>query len=589
MLKEFVRENIGEDIEVVGHVAIALSGGGYRAMTISAGVLMAYDNRSPFNSSFGGLLQSATYIAGISGGSWMVMSNVVNDFKPVHEMIDDEFRMLDGRLLEGIPDFDPGFKGLYNKSSQKAETIPLNSVLNSFGTKVVGSQKNPLTSLLSTLFKPSNATSSKFSDIFQFYKDIHLEVSTKKSNGNHVSFTDYWGRALSRRIFYKRTSQKFSEVMNTKSFTKFEQPFPIICSVQKTLGKNETNRNSHLIEITPFEFGSWDSYLKAFTAVRYLGSELKNGHGVNCKRGYDDVGFLTATSSSLFNSVFMYVYNYLIDVQAEVRMAIQTMLLIVGLSSNYANSSLPKQPPDFAIYSPNPFYKYEAAEKSIKVVKHLYLADGGSDGQNIPFQPLLQPVRGIDLILAFDMSSDLWNFPNGSSLVKASQRYHNTHAEFELVGFEIGNYKLSVFPRVPQININTPERGPLFLGCDPLSDYPILGKAKHEPTEPHLPPLIVYSPNQALSTASNASTFKLHYNQAEVLQMLHNGYDVATRNNTNFFAACIACAIIKRTYDRNMLFGSKEMVLSDTCQNCFNQYCWHSSKNQTVPKGIMHI
>ena len=53
-------------------------------MLTGAGVILALDDRYP-NSSLclNGLLQSTSYIAGISGGSWLVMSNFINDFEPI--------------------------------------------------------------------------------------------------------------------------------------------------------------------------------------------------------------------------------------------------------------------------------------------------------------------------------------------------------------------------------------------------------------------------------------------------------------------------------------------------------------------------
>jgi lysophospholipase len=52
------------------NVALAISGGGYRAMLNGAGVLEAFDSRTPNSKStghLGGLLQSATYLS----GTWM--------------------------------------------------------------------------------------------------------------------------------------------------------------------------------------------------------------------------------------------------------------------------------------------------------------------------------------------------------------------------------------------------------------------------------------------------------------------------------------------------------------------------------------
>ena len=68
------------------NVAIAISGGGYRALMTGAGAIKAFDSRtqnSTATGQLGGLLQSATYVAGLSGGSWLVGSIFVNNFSSI--------------------------------------------------------------------------------------------------------------------------------------------------------------------------------------------------------------------------------------------------------------------------------------------------------------------------------------------------------------------------------------------------------------------------------------------------------------------------------------------------------------------------
>lgn len=92
-------------------IALAISGGGYRSMLTGAGVMAAYDSRtsnSTEDGKLGGLLQALSYIGGISGGSWLVMSNLINDFKPINELRNDPSSWaLQDQLLAGIPNFDP--------------------------------------------------------------------------------------------------------------------------------------------------------------------------------------------------------------------------------------------------------------------------------------------------------------------------------------------------------------------------------------------------------------------------------------------------------------------------------------------------
>lgn len=68
------------------NIGIAVSGGGYRALTNGAGALKAFDSRtenSTTSGHLGGLLQSATYVSGLSGGSWLLGSIYINNFTTV--------------------------------------------------------------------------------------------------------------------------------------------------------------------------------------------------------------------------------------------------------------------------------------------------------------------------------------------------------------------------------------------------------------------------------------------------------------------------------------------------------------------------
>jgi lysophospholipase len=79
------------NVTALPNVALAFSGGGYRAMTNGAGVLAAFDSRTQGSTAaghIGGLLQSATYVAGLSGGAWLVGSIYTNNFTSVQRVID---------------------------------------------------------------------------------------------------------------------------------------------------------------------------------------------------------------------------------------------------------------------------------------------------------------------------------------------------------------------------------------------------------------------------------------------------------------------------------------------------------------------
>lgn len=92
------------------NVAIAFSGGGYRAMLNGAGVLAAFDSRTSNSTNaghLGGLLQSSTYISALSGGGWLIGSIFANNFTSVEAITREgentPLWQLQNSLLEGPP------------------------------------------------------------------------------------------------------------------------------------------------------------------------------------------------------------------------------------------------------------------------------------------------------------------------------------------------------------------------------------------------------------------------------------------------------------------------------------------------------
>ena len=80
----------GNNASILPNIGIAVSGGGYRALMNGAGALAAFDSRTPNSTNtgqLGGLMQSATYLAGLSGGGWLVGSIFVNNFTSVQDII----------------------------------------------------------------------------------------------------------------------------------------------------------------------------------------------------------------------------------------------------------------------------------------------------------------------------------------------------------------------------------------------------------------------------------------------------------------------------------------------------------------------
>lgn len=226
-------------------IGIAFSGGGYRALLSGAGEFAAFDSRTPGSTApghLGGLVQSATYIAGLSGGSWLLGSIVINNFTTVQKL----------QGSDTVWDFT-------------------NNILAPEGELHIV-------------------------DTTRYYNDLHDEVTAKEDAGFDVSLTDYWSRALSRQ-FVNYTDGgpgiTYSSIAKSDDFVNGNMPFPIIVADGRNPGELVISSNATVFEFNPFEFGSFDPTLFAFTPIEYLGTNMTNGVPNNqgvCIRGFDNVG-----------------------------------------------------------------------------------------------------------------------------------------------------------------------------------------------------------------------------------------------------------------------------------------------------------
>ncbi|SCU91200.1 LAFA_0F02410g1_1 [Lachancea sp. 'fantastica'] len=503
--KNFTNSSLVDSLwnsDQVPKLGVGCSGGGYRAMLSGAGMLSALDNRTDGANEhgLGGLLQSATYLAGLSGGNWLVGSLAWNNWTSVQDVIDSR-----GKKNE-----------LWDIS---------NSILNPGGINILSSASQ--------------------------WDHISDAVEDKQDAGFNTSLTDVWGRALSYNFFpslYRGgEAYTWSSLREADVFKNAEMPFPISVADGRYPGTQIVDLNSTLFEFNPFEMGSWDPSLNAFTDVMYLGTNVSNGTPVaegKCVAGFDNAGFIMGTSSTLFNQFLLQLNTT--SLSGFIKGIIGDFLK--DLSGDYD---------DIAIYNPNPFKNipYIASNYSQSIVEseNLFLVDGGEDGENIPLVPMLQKERDVDVIFALDNSADTDEYwPAGLSLIATYER------QFGPQGKDL------VFPYVPDFDtfINKGLNSkPTFFGCD-ASNLTHLS---------HTPPLIVYMPNNRQSYNSNTSTFKMSYSSSQRMSMFQNGFEAVTRNNLtddSGFAGCIACAIMRRKQE------SLNATLPQECTKCFQDYCW---------------
>ncbi|QLQ82185.1 hypothetical protein HG537_0G04400 [Torulaspora globosa] len=488
-------------------VAVACSGGGYRAMLSGAGMIAAMDDRTEGANEhgLGGLLQATTYLAGLSGGSWLVGSLAYNNWTSVQDIIN--------------------------------HTSEANSIWN----------------ITASLASPGGTNSTLTNETWSI---IMSDVISKQQAGYPVTITDYWGRALSYGFFPNAAdggvAYQWSSLRDNNIFRNGEMPFPISVADFRSPNTVTTYSNSTIFEFNPFEMGSWDENLHAFTDLKYLGTNVFNGVPITkgkCVTGFDNVGFVVGTSSSLFSPIMSPAIGILLNEGPLATVFAKAM----GNDSN-----------DVANYSPNPFRGIDLGYNSTASFSsddYLYLADGGEDGETIPLAPLLQKEREVDIIFAFDNSADTPNgWPNGSALINTYKR------QFTPQG------RGMPFPHIPSsdefVQLHLNER-PVFFGCDAndLSDLD------------HVPPLVIYVPNAYHSFNSNQSTFKLAYDERERLGLIRNGFEATTRGNLTEdvrFRGCVACAIMRRQQER------LNEPLPEECAKCFTDYCWDNKASNVT-------
>jgi lysophospholipase len=498
--------NHANNASALPNIAIASSGGGYRACLTGGGAIQAFDSRevnATNTGHLGGLLQSATYVAGLSGGSWLVGSIFVNNFTTISGLLDTN----SGSVWE-------------------------------FGNSIF---EGPATSKFQIF---SSA---------EYFDNIYKEVGAKADAGFNTSITDYWGRALSYQLVNASDggpAYTWSSIQLQDSFANADSPMPIVITDARAPGELLIPGNTTIYEFNPFELGTWDPTTYGFAPLEYIGSKFSGGvlaDNEQCVRGFDNVGYVMGTSSSLFNQFLLRVNTT--SIPGVAKTFVEKILGAFGQDNN-----------DIADYTPNPFYSYHNATSNIAQSRTLTLVDGGEDLENIPLHPLIQPNRHVDVIFAIDASADTNNYwPNGTSLVATYQRSLNS-------GGNLANG--TNFPAVPDTNtfvnlgLNT---RPTFFGCNSSNTT-------------NITPLIIYLPNAPYVYQSNVSTFQPSYNTSERNDIVLNGYNVATMGNgstDNTWGTCVGCAILSRSLERT------NTPVPDVCKQCFQHFCWDGTVNST--------
>ncbi|KAJ5201952.1 uncharacterized protein N7498_006615 [Penicillium cinerascens] len=385
------------------NIAIAVSGGGYRALMNGAGAIKAFDSRTEnatTSGHLGGLLQSSTYVAGLSGGSWLVGSIYINNFTTIDALQRGSTWQFSNSILEGPP---------------------------TGGIQILKSAS--------------------------YYTDLAEAVNGKQDAGFDTSITDIWGRALGYQMFNASNgglAYTWSSIAETSAFNDGNYPMPLVVADGRNPGQLIVGSNSTVYEFNPWEFGTFDPTIYGFVPLEYLGSRFVGGSlpsNETCVRGFDNAGFIIGTSSTLFNQFLL---------------QLNTTSLPSFVKNIFAHIlyKLDKSDDDIAAYDPNPFYHYNNHSSPYAQQTELDVVDGGEDLQNIPLHPLIQPERAVDVIFAIDSSADTtYSWPNGTSLVATYERSLNSS------GIGNGTVFPSIPDQNTFVNLGLNTR-PTFFGCD---------------------------------------------------------------------------------------------------------------------------
>lgn len=233
-------------------VGLTSSGGGYRALLETAGVVQALDSRDS-NLGTSGVYQGLTYEAGLSGGSWFLSSLAGNNWPTVTSLKE----------------------GLWEDAFQNSLLLPAN--------------------ILDI-------------DSLTLYAQVTADVAAKETAGYNTTIVDPYGRLISYQLLYGADGGvrvRLSGLTALSNFVANNVPYPIITMTTSFPDRGQCSPaiDGPIFEFHPYEYGSWDSGISAFANTKYMGTDMTNGRPTDsseCTQRYDNIGYVFGTSSDIF-------------------------------------------------------------------------------------------------------------------------------------------------------------------------------------------------------------------------------------------------------------------------------------------------
>ncbi|KAE9377350.1 lysophospholipase [Stipitochalara longipes BDJ] len=525
--------------EHVPTLAMAISGGGYRSGYTGTGMMRAMDSRlSAANlEKTGGLLQSLTYLTGQSGGSFPVSSFSTHNFPTADDLVQTWISQLDA--FNAVPD---------------------------------------------------NSTSAGS------LKSLFVDIGEKYAAGFNVSTGDFLGRDFAYEFLPGARGGlgvTWSGIRNQSKFINHEMPLGMVQATAleaddpRYYGYQVPSSDSPFYEFTPFEFGSWDSRIGAFTPMEWTGTQISDGSPVNssaCVRGFDRASFVMGTASSAFNfweiedisdgTLLPFSKRSLNQLsESETNKiarrdespngeilfpAAQLAAVLAGF-----NLTINLTGPSLAFPSwLNPFLGSNKSSSSTSREASITFVDSSESNQSIPLWPLIQPARNTTFIIAYEDGPDA--LPYGWI---AGTNLHNAYLAANASGLP--------FPIIPPVNTIQNRNytlKPTLFGCDinltttKSSDSPIVLYVANAP----------YSAYTNYTWTGGAGAF----NTAQFNEIFVNSFNQLTQGNGTLdseWTTCLGCAVIDRSLEGIGMQRTKQ------CQECLGRYCWDGTYDERTP------
>ncbi|KAI8598510.1 acyl transferase/acyl hydrolase/lysophospholipase [Dissophora ornata] len=355
-------------------IALAGSGGGYRAMISTLGYMTATKKA--------GLFDCTMYMAGVSGSCWLMAQYMTLGQRSFSKTMEHFKHSLSIPFVH-YPSFldtmltNPGaaqliLEGVVHKYSKKRNL----TLVDAFGT-VLASR------LL--IHRDRESDSGDWVDPLDF----------KMSQQSR--WTNYGDQPLP---IYTVVSHVLPGSMPERS-----QEGDIV--VDDTVAQEEEGAETHYyqwFEMTPYEFGSEET--SAWIPTWAFGRRFVGGKSIE-KIPETNLAILLGTFGSAFTATMADYYK-------EVRPLLNKSMSdsIDSYIKEYIDGMSQFHPISPSCF-PNPIYKLpnpEPEAESFSRRKNIYLNDAGMDN-NLPIYPLLRPGRKVDVVLAFDSSADIESVP----------------------------------------------------------------------------------------------------------------------------------------------------------------------------------